>query len=308
MMNQSDARRPLPDNRHDRRGRYRLASPRLASPRLASPRLARVASAVAGGVLIVAAGLKLAAGSPDSATAGGWVGSSAVQSVAVVWELALGLWLLSGVARPLAWLLAVATFGTFAGLSLSAGAAGHASCGCLGAVETNPWIMSAVDVAVLMLLIVGRPSRGEWTRAAGSTNVRWAAAGLATAALVAGLGVAWAGSPDAALAQLRGDTLVVGTPSLDLGTGRVGDRLDATAVVWNYSSDPVHLVGGTADCTCVATAGLPLMIPPGGRGEVPVTLTIPTSTPGRLDRVLTLYTDRPSKPQLRLRAGCRVGE
>jgi len=257
-------------------------------------------------VLIAAAGLKLAWPSLDSPAVAGWIGSPAMQSVASVWELALGLWLFSGVARPLAWLLGVATFGTFAGLSLSAGVAGHASCGCLGAVETNPWVMFAVDVAVLMLLVVGWPGRDEWAWAAGSTNVRWAAAGFIAAALVAGLGVAWTGSPDAALARLRGDTLLAET--LDLGVGRAGDRLEAVALVHNYSSAPVRIVGGTADCTCVTTVGLPLVIPPGGRADVPVTLTIPTSTPGRLDRVLTLYTDCPSKPQLRLRAGYRVDE
>ena len=51
------------------------------------------------------------------------------------------------------------------------------------------------------------------------------------------------GSPEAALARLRGDSLLV-EPHLDLGAGKPGSLLEANAIIRNVSDHPVRLVGG----------------------------------------------------------------
>ena len=76
----------------------------------------------------------------------------------VEFELALGIWLLSGVFKPLAWLAALLCFGLFCCVTLYKGLAGAASCGCFGAVRVNPWItLFAVDLPAVVALGLLRP-------------------------------------------------------------------------------------------------------------------------------------------------------
>ena len=50
-------------------------------------------------------------------------------------ELGLGIWLLSGLFRKAAWLIAVFAFGMFILVTLQKGLSGVASCGCFGRVS-----------------------------------------------------------------------------------------------------------------------------------------------------------------------------
>lgn len=76
----------------------------------------------------------------------------------VEFELALGIWLLSGVFKPLAWLAGVACFTLFCGVALYKALTGAASCGCFGTVHVNPWItLFAIDLPAAILLLVLRP-------------------------------------------------------------------------------------------------------------------------------------------------------
>jgi len=70
-------------------------------------------------------------------------------------ELALGLWLLSGLWKRWAWRISLLCFGLFCGVTLYKALTGAASCGCFGQIQLNPWItLLAIDVpAVLMLLL-----------------------------------------------------------------------------------------------------------------------------------------------------------
>jgi hypothetical protein len=76
-------------------------------------------------------------------------------------ELCLGLLLLSGLWKRLAWATALATFLFFAVVSLHKSLRGEASCGCFGAVQVNPWHTFALDVGVVALLALFRPGRPE---------------------------------------------------------------------------------------------------------------------------------------------------
>jgi hypothetical protein len=79
-------------------------------------------------------------------------------------ELALGLWLLSGLFPKVAWLASLACFSFFSSITLYKGLTGAASCGCFGSVHVNPWItLLAIDLPAVVALSVFRP-RSVWPR------------------------------------------------------------------------------------------------------------------------------------------------
>jgi hypothetical protein len=79
-------------------------------------------------------------------------------------ELGLGLMLLSGLWKRLAWTTALATFLFFAAVSLHKALRGEVSCGCFGTVQVNPWQTFALDVVVVTLLALFRPENLPVTR------------------------------------------------------------------------------------------------------------------------------------------------
>jgi hypothetical protein len=76
----------------------------------------------------------------------------------VEFELALSLWLLSGLYKKAAWLAATGCFLVFSCVTLYKGLTGAASCGCFGTVHVNPWItLFCIDLPALAALIAFRP-------------------------------------------------------------------------------------------------------------------------------------------------------
>jgi thiol-disulfide isomerase/thioredoxin len=81
--------------------------------------------------------------------------------VAVPLEMALGIWLVSGLFRKAAWLMGVLSFGFFVGVTAYKAATGELSCGCFGRIHVNPWItLLTIDVPLFLLLLIFYP-RGE---------------------------------------------------------------------------------------------------------------------------------------------------
>ena len=77
--------------------------------------------------------------------------------VIVEFELALGIWLLSGLFKKAAWLAALICFSLFSAITLYKGLSGADSCGCFGSVQINPWItLFAVDIPAVIALLVFR--------------------------------------------------------------------------------------------------------------------------------------------------------
>jgi hypothetical protein len=76
----------------------------------------------------------------------------------VEFELALGIWLLSGLFKRLAWLAGLLCFGLCCCVTLYKGLTGAASCGCFGVVHVNPWVtLLAIDLPAVVVLILFRP-------------------------------------------------------------------------------------------------------------------------------------------------------
>ena len=76
----------------------------------------------------------------------------------VEFELALGIWLLSGLFKPLAWLASLLCFGLFCCVTLYKALTGAASCGCFGRIHVNPWItLTIIDLPAVIGLRLFRP-------------------------------------------------------------------------------------------------------------------------------------------------------
>ena len=79
----------------------------------------------------------------------------------VEFELALAIWLLSGLFKKAAWLASLLCFSLFSMVTLYKGITGAESCGCFGSVHVNPWItLFAIDLPAVIALAVFRP-KGE---------------------------------------------------------------------------------------------------------------------------------------------------
>jgi hypothetical protein len=76
----------------------------------------------------------------------------------VEFELALGLWLVSGLFKRAAWLACLVCFSTFSAVTLYKGIIGVESCGCFGQIHINPWVtLFAIDLPVVVALLVFGP-------------------------------------------------------------------------------------------------------------------------------------------------------
>ena len=229
-------------------------------------------------------------------------------NAAIAWELILGSALLLGVYRPVTGLLAMLTFALFAGVSSYLGFVGQATCGCFGAIEASPWTSFGVDVGLLILLGLFRPRfRIDELRTATVESGKWAVGLAVILAATLGTGVILYGSPGAALAKLRGETLTLDRTTVDFGHGRTGDVLTQQVTVTNHSEKPLRIIGGTADCSCITTTDLPVTIAPNESKSVSIVYKVPhTDKAGITNRQAILMTDCPKRPKLALTLSARV--
>ncbi|HEY7314869.1 MAG TPA: MauE/DoxX family redox-associated membrane protein [Gemmataceae bacterium] len=176
-------------------------------------------------LLLVAAGLKLNGLAVDPVGRMGLFSMPVFQIAIVEFEIFLAAWLLWG-RQPLgSWATALGAFSIFAAVSAYQGWIGRASCGCFGRLSVSPWSAFGIDLAVLLALVVGRPDLAAVRQHPRRilTNILPAAYGLSGAAVVLGVLAALAsllfGSPDAALAHLRGERISLYPRLVDVGTG-----------------------------------------------------------------------------------------
>lgn len=89
-------------------------------------------------------------------------------------------------------------------------------------------------------------------------------------------------------------------PILDLGRGR-GGVFETSIVLHNTSSAPVKLIGGTSDCSCVTSQGLPAVLAPNERITLPIAVQFKCESSGQITRTALILTDNPTIPQVRFR-------
>jgi len=88
-------------------------------------------------------------------------------------ELALGIWLLSGLFKKATWLVTLLCFSLFSAITFYKALTGAESCGCFGSVHVNPWItLFANDLSnrplsccghLAMMNLVMKISAGDWS-------------------------------------------------------------------------------------------------------------------------------------------------
>lgn len=107
-------------------------------------------------------------------------------------ELALAIWLLSGVFRKAAWLAGLLCFSFFSMITLYKAVTGAASCGCFGSVQINPWItLFAIDLPAVVALSMFRPAPGK-PESVGNSRLRFSTAAMAVLLVGIPAGVAMA--------------------------------------------------------------------------------------------------------------------
>lgn len=129
------------------------------------------------------------------------------QSLQLIGEWVLGVWLVSGVFRRVAWVVGIIVFAVFAAVSLDKGLADANSCGCFGLVQVNPWVTFSVDVVVVLLLAGFRPRKAE--PEGGGTPARWARPAAAAALVLLGGVGGWVYAQSYQPGQLQDDGTVV---------------------------------------------------------------------------------------------------
>jgi uncharacterized membrane protein YjjP (DUF1212 family) len=248
--------------------------------------LFRVVGVVFGVALLAAAVLKLVypgglVASPVTDALPAWA-----QGLVPVFEVGLGGWLVSGLARFGAWAVAVPTAALFALHSLALAADSQPSCGCLGELKVPPAVTLGFDLVVLALLLRSRPRWAGWP--VGPAVRAVAVAGLLLVGSVV-LASARYGSVTAALAAAWGEPVALTPDRLTLGLVPAGGTVERSLRVTNLSADPVQVVLAESNCSCVAVSGLPATVAPGDWADLPVTVTVST-TPGLFQRKARLRT------------------
>jgi len=113
---------------------------------------------IAGAVLLVATILKSHQLLTEPILSEGFWESWEFFLIQIPLELGLAIWLLSGLFRKAAWIIATIAFAGFIAVTLQKALIGAESCGCFGTVHVNPWItLFAIDLPILLLLLVFRP-------------------------------------------------------------------------------------------------------------------------------------------------------
>jgi hypothetical protein len=99
---------------------------------------------------------------------------------------------------------------------------------------------------------------------------------------------------------LRGEPLELKAAALTFPPTKAGEQLELAFEVTNRSFRPVHLLGGTSDCSCVKIGGLPAAVPARTTLRVPVTVVVRANNTASEDfsRPVTLTTQLASQPRL----------
>jgi hypothetical protein len=257
--------------------------------------------------LIVAGGLKLYGLSVSVIPPVGWLSLPQVQTFAVLWELGLGIWLLSGLYRGPVSLITLLTFLGFASISGMLGLQGVASCGCFGTISASPWIVFTIDLAAIGLLLLFRPTlhHADFRSFLVPASKLAGIACLLLGMLAVGSILAF-GSVSAGLAKLRGDSLDV-KRYLDFGESESGETRETRTAITNYSDQPIRLIGGTSDCSCITTNDMPLTIEPGATNSIQIKFKVPAnSTTCRLTRTAEIWTDCGQQRTIKIILGVTV--
>jgi len=230
--------------------------------------------------------------------------SPSVQSLGVLLESVIGVWLVLKAASIGSALVGAILFAVLGGISLYLGLDGQSSCNCFGRISVSPWASLALDVICGLALLGVLVS--QWRRQSFVDRRREVLIGLSTLGSVVALGAALA-TPAGELfrARLRGAVLLLPDGDANAGNAPKGETRIIPVTVENLSNKPVRLIGGTSNCICVSTTDLPVEMPPLSRMSIHVVVRF-TGGEGPFLHSFEWYTDSTSQPRIRGRIRGRV--
>lgn len=231
----------------------------------------------------IAAAFKLYAEIVDAPSVGGFFSRHAFNVLVINLEFLLALWIISTVTPSLCWLTTVTVFLCFAAVSLYQALTGQSSCGCFGKIPIHPWISFSLDLFVLAMLVLSKPTFQELTEVL-RTNIGKISRTLAiffaiifaVSTVAISFGVYYFGSMESALANIRGKPIVIIPSNVDLGTCNYLENKDFTIRIVNYTRKPIRIVGQARDCCCTTTSEFPVLIPSNDEVELKMTVGITT--------------------------------
>jgi hypothetical protein len=99
-----------------------------------------------------------------------------------------------------------------------------------------------------------------------SACVRFIVGPLLVALLILACYSAWSigrfGNLTNGIEFLNGSVLIAEKPMLELGKVPVGTEVEGVFVLKNVTNQPIAIVGGKAECSCVITTGFPMQVDP----------------------------------------------
>lgn len=187
-----------------------------------------------------------------------------LQVVSIQTEILLGCWLLSGIAPRASWIATLAFFVAMSSMSAVIAVQGQATCDCLGAIPVSPWLMTVVDGAIVLLLLVLRPPlrgplrKARWSRQFGRLALT---SGVMFVAITS-VFLAVNHDPLQAFARMRGEALIVSPALTRVGAGVVGEQRSISVRVQNISDRSITVISGDRSCNCLTLGKLPLRLAP----------------------------------------------
>jgi hypothetical protein len=244
-------------------------------------------------LLLITAGLKAHALATDTWIPNILLSTPRALVAAIEIEAVLGCLLLSGRARRFAWGLALVAFGCLAAASLYMAIDGQADCGCLGGnVHASPWWMFTLDATGVLALLIWRPlvAQDRVVPFRSSLIFRVSLSTAASLTVIAATLLLVVDDPTAALAQLRGESIIIRPAVSEIGDGLLGEVRLFPITLENVASHAICIQGGTADCRCLSTKDLPLTIPPGQSRTIQISAKF-LGRLGSFERHFRLFTD-----------------
>jgi hypothetical protein len=214
------------------------------------------------GVTLIAAGLMKAAqwvSDPNAENA--LPPLLAFQLAAVLSELALGFWLLSGIRPRAAWSVAVIAFTVFQAMTTRDALEGKASCACFGSLSTRPLFVAAFDLLAIICLVAFFPKEQPVRR-----SIRVAAVLLLFLVSI----------PSAALMLMAERTKLAATPvHLDMGVTPAGGSSASWVILSNETGRQIDIATVETSCRCL-TLHLPTrMLSPGEHAQAEIVFAPP---------------------------------
>jgi len=119
----------------------------------------RIIMAVTGLVLVISAWLKVHQLLSEPIITTSFWESRLFFIIQIPLEMGLGIWLLCGIFKKIAWIIAEIAFAGFIAVTAYKAVTGIESCGCFGSVSVNPWLtLLAIDVPIFILMLIFRPT------------------------------------------------------------------------------------------------------------------------------------------------------